>query len=193
MAWPFDDADLALVVPGSFLELPVLGARAELARAVEHDAIATRLGSPLMAPPARVSVARDAAYTRRITEDSDGVTEVSVAVDDGRVQLPNGTIMDSVSREAYRIMDSRPSAATALCEHALTLARGEWGCHVTTVSTMCSSAGGFVLRNELRVWEHRGGACGCSDRGCNLLDMPTALGAPLFSRVWERTLPRVLC
>ena len=86
------------------------------------------------------------------------------------------------------------------CTHTLSLYRGDWGCHVTTASSMRGGGGGggggggcWVLRNELCVWEHTGGGCACRERGADVIDMRRELGEPLFARVWERSVPRAMC
>jgi uncharacterized protein len=74
-------------------------------------------------------------------------------IDDGRNQLSNGIIYDSVINNNFSILEGKPTSARVECNRQIEVSRGDWVTRVETCSVMTSNKEYFLLTNVLNAFE----------------------------------------
>jgi len=92
--------------------------------------------------------------TRTFTYDvTKGCLQMTDRIDDGRNQLSNGIIYDSVITNIFSIVEGQPTSASVQCKRQIEISRGAWQTRVETFSVMTSDKDHFYLTNLLDAYE----------------------------------------
>ncbi|HSB00198.1 MAG TPA: CocE/NonD family hydrolase C-terminal non-catalytic domain-containing protein, partial [Anaerolineales bacterium] len=92
--------------------------------------------------------------TRTFTYDvTKGQLQMADRIDDGRNQLSNGIIYDSVITNIFSIVEGQPASARVECKRQIEISRGDWVTRVETSSLMTSDKDHFYLTNVLDAYE----------------------------------------
>jgi putative CocE/NonD family hydrolase len=92
--------------------------------------------------------------TRTFTyEVTKGRLQMTDRIDEGRNQLSNSIIYDSVITNIFSIMEGQPTSARVECQRQIEISRGDWQTRIETSSVMTSDKAHFYLTNVLDAYE----------------------------------------
>jgi uncharacterized protein len=92
---------------------------------------------------------------RNISYDAiTGRMQMVDCIDEGRNQLSNGLIYDSLITNTFSIQERQPTSASVQCDRQIEISRGDWNTRVQTHSVMTGDQNYFYLTNILDAYEH---------------------------------------
>jgi hypothetical protein len=187
-AWPSPEPVTLTVVGGaSLLELPVRPHR-------EADADLPSFGPPETAAGLQAKTVGGGPGGRTCVRDytEDSVVWTFDYVDGGKTVLPNGWESEEWNRVEYALREGEPLSARVTADIESVLDRGAQGrFHIVVRGEMTCDAGHYYVKNAVTV--HEGGSS-ARDGAATLGDATAGDAAErqVFSRTWERRLPRDL-
>ncbi|ATU95323.1 CocE/NonD family hydrolase [Phyllobacterium zundukense] len=167
--WPSPEPVTLTVYAGrSELELPVRPPRAE-------DGNLKPFGPAFVpAPTSGRTVLQEAPAPTRVSEWDAATSKLTIrtAWDGGQYRIEAiGTEVGSITSEVVEILDQDPTSANVQTQYIETLKRGDWNVRVESSLRMSLTKDSFLLVGQLRALDH---------------------DAEIFTRTWNRTIPRML-
>ncbi len=173
-AWPSPEpVRLTVSIGRSVLELPVYEGR-------RHEGDVRPFEAPDFAPPLPTTMVATSPSDWRVTRDvvsgrNDLRIRMAPLAGDtaaGRLRLlDSGLEIEELQDDHYSVVEDEPLSAGVICQRSCHMERGPWSVHVEVSSTLTSDAGSFRLTHRLEA---------------------SAGHVVVFSRSWDRTVPRDL-